>query len=77
MLVIYLVSYAAKGIITFALGGVLLTFALMTLQVFFNSSPSSFGNGVYGLALAFLGFLFVGLGMWGIVKDAIGNKSKQ
>jgi hypothetical protein len=75
-MVIYLGTYAVKGIITFALGGVLLIFAVMFLQLFFTRYPSDIGNMINGLPLAFVGFLFVGLGFWGIVKDATESKSK-
>ncbi len=73
---IYLGGYAVKGIITFAIGGVLLIFAVMFLQLFFTGSPSDIGNMINGLPLAFIGFLFVGLGIWGIIKDALENKPK-
>jgi hypothetical protein len=69
-------TYAVKGIITFALGGVLLIFAVMFLQLFFTRYPSDVGNVINGLPLAFVGFLLVGLGIWGIVKDASGSRPK-
>ncbi len=66
---------AVRGILTFALGGVLLIFALQFLQLFFTSYPSSVGNLINGVPLAFLGFVLIGMGIWGIIRDVIPGKT--
>jgi len=67
---------AIRGIITFALGGLVLIFALGFIQLFFATSPANVGNLVSGVPLAFVGFLFVGIGLWAIIQDAIGSRIK-
>jgi hypothetical protein len=64
---------AIRGIITFALGGLILIFGLGFVHLFFVSSPSSIGGLMNGLLLTFIGFLFIGMGLWGIIQDALGS----
>jgi hypothetical protein len=67
---------AIKGIITFALGGLVLIFAFEFIQLFFTGTPANFGDIVNGLPLAFIGFLFVGIGLWAIIQDAMASRTK-
>ncbi len=68
---------AIKGIITFALGGVFLVFACGLVNLFFTREPASFSQGITGLVLAVIGFLFVGVGLWGIIQDAVATKQSD
>jgi hypothetical protein len=67
---------AVKGILTFALGGLLLAFAWLFSTLFFTSPPTNSGDIVITLLLAFTGFLFVGIGLWALLQDALASKTK-
>jgi hypothetical protein len=67
---------AIKGIITFALGGVILVFALWFILQFFNQTPASLEAMMNGLTLSFIGFLFIGMGLWAIIRDASDSTKK-
>jgi hypothetical protein len=67
---------AIKGIITFALGGVILVFALWFILPFFNQTSISLETMMNGLTLSFIGFLFIGMGFWAIIKDAMDSTKK-
>ncbi len=56
---------AVKGIITFALGGL-----VFVIDLFFTSRAASLGNILNGFALAFIGFLVVGIGLLALMQYA-------
>jgi hypothetical protein len=67
---------AIKGIITFALGGIIIVFALWFILQFSNQASTSLEAMMNGLTLSFIGFLFIGMGFWAIIKDATDSMKK-
>ena len=67
---------AVKGIITFALGGVILVFSFGFISLFFSGETANMSHAINGLFLAVIGFLFVGVGLWGIIQDAVATRTK-
>jgi hypothetical protein len=57
-----MVPSALAGIFSFAVGGTL-------LSVLFFGALYTQGTPLFWMAFAFLGFVFVGLGLWLIVQD--------
>ena len=66
-----------RGVLTFAIGGTILAF-LFFLMI--NSNGFSINSwvhtfsGFYVMLIGFLGFLFVGMGLYGIVAEANATK---
>jgi predicted branched-subunit amino acid permease len=63
---------AVKGIITFALGGLVLaiTFFFTGIVMITGRSDSLFSV-LFGFLAAFIGFLLIGLGLWALIQDAM------
>ena len=65
-----------KGLLTFALGGVLLTILWIVLNFGPNYASEGVTSVLGAIVIGFLGFLFVGIGLSAIIEDA-NRKAKQ
>jgi len=63
-----------KGLVSFAVGGVLLLFVLYLVISSAQSPYSSFGPLINGIALGFAAFLLLGFGLFLIIESAVTSK---
>ncbi len=67
---------AVRGIITFALGGLVLVIDLFFNGVaVFTGGTAGLGSVLGGFAIAFIGFLLVGVGLWAMIQDAVASRA--
>lgn len=63
-----------KGLVSFAIGGVLLVFTLYIVFWGALSQSPSVGTLINGLAIGFVAFLLIGLGLFLIIESAVSSK---
>jgi len=69
---------AIKGIITFALGGLVLAIDLLLAGgKVLTGNSIDLGSVTTGLAVSFIGFLLLGIGLWAMIQDAVANRTSE
>ena len=66
---------AIKGIITFALGGLVLAIDLLLGGNVLTGNSIDLSSVTTGLAVSFIGFLLLGIGLWAMIQDAVASRT--
>jgi len=68
---------AIKGIITFALGGLVLAIDLLLGGNVLTGNSIDLSSVTTGLAVSFIGFLLLGIGLWAMIQDAVASRTSE